>query len=143
MSEDKRFVFEAVKMQMNQTKDGWALALRLHPEDLSLELMQLPVGQRLGVALIPIDDDDGAYRNREMMSRVVREEKEEAAHKRKYNVLKGSILGSPYLHMWAEERGFVAGAENEVIESLCVADTWKERAEKLQKIAQEVASYVG
>ena len=75
MDEPQRFTFEAVKMQMSQTKDGWALALRLHPDDLTMELMKLPVGQRVGVALIPIDDDDGAYRNKEIIAKVQQEEK--------------------------------------------------------------------
>lgn len=140
MSEE-RYVFEAVKMQMNQTKDGWALALRLHPNDLSLELMQLPVGTRLGVALVPIADDDGAYQNRELMSRVAREEKEEAAHKRKYMTMRDSILNSPYLIMWAEERGF-AGSESQEIENQCQAGTWKERSEKIAEIARQVQEYV-
>lgn len=140
MSEE-RYVFEAVKMQMSQTKDGWALALRLHPDDLTLQLMQLPVGTRVGVALVPIADDDGAFQNRELMSRVAREEKEEAAHKRRYNSLKASILSSPYLLMWAEERG-LAGREAQEIDNICAADTWKESSEKLQEIMKEVQAYV-
>jgi hypothetical protein len=138
---DQRFVFEAVKMQMSQTKDGWALALRLHPNDLSLELMQLPVGTRLGVALVPIEDDDGAFRNRELMAKVAREEREDAAHKRAYQTLKQSVMNSPYLHMWAEEKGFTA-AESQEIDNACGAGPWKDRAENLRKLAKEIQSYV-
>ncbi|OYW72930.1 MAG: hypothetical protein B7Z37_23540 [Verrucomicrobia bacterium 12-59-8] len=138
---EERYVFEAVKMQMSQSKDGWALALRLHPNDLTLDLMQLPVGTRVGVALVPIADDDGAFENRELMSRVAKEEKEEAAHKRKYATVRDGILNSPYLHMWAEERG-LAGSEKQEIDNMCGSGTWKERSEEILKIAKEIQSYV-
>lgn len=141
-SDEKRFVFEAVKMQMNQTKDGWALALRLHPDDLTLDLMQLPVGQRMGVALVPLDDDDGAYRHREAMAKVAKEERLESANKKKYNALMSGILSSPYVLMWAEDRN----VGDEDVEAYITQETsvgsWTERYEKLNKIASEVREYV-
>lgn len=142
--DEQRFVFEAVKMQMNQTKDGWALALRLHPDDLTLDLMQLPVGQRLGVALMPLDDDDGAYRHREAMAKVAKEERLDAAHKKKYNALLNGILSSPYVGAWAEDLSI--DDDPKAIEAWIVNDTfgkdWAERYEKLSKIAEEVRKYV-
>ena len=140
MEDAQRFVFEAVKMQMSQTKDGWALALRMHPDNLTMELMKIPVGQRLGVAIIPIDDDDGAFRHREQMSRIAKEEKEEAAHKRKYANMRAGLEKSPYLDMWAEEL-LVDEGVMDYIDRQCQADTWKERSEKIAEIVREVAEY--
>lgn len=137
MDDQKRFVFEAVKLQMSQTKDGWALALRVHPDDLTMELMKLPVGQRVGVALIPIDDDDGAYRNKEMMARVQREEKQEAALKRKYYTLLDSIMGSPYFAIWAEERGETSMSRSDV-EAMTGGPDWTTRYAALEAVAAEV-----
>lgn len=140
--DEKRFVFEAVKMQMNQTKDGWALALRLHPDDLTLDLMQLPVGQRMGVALVPLDDDDGAYRHREAMAKVAKEERLESANKKKYNALMNGILSSPYVLMWAEDRNVGDEDVEAYITQETSAGNWTERYEKLNKIASEVREYV-
>lgn len=142
--DEKRFVFEAVKMQMNQTKDGWALALRLHPDDLTLDLMQLPVGQRMGVALVPLDDDDGAYRHREAMAKVAKEERLENANKKKYNALLSGIMNSPYVLMWAEDRNLSDDASDieAHIAQETAGDNWSERYEKLNKIASEVRAYV-
>ena len=137
MDEPQRFTFEAIKLQMNQTKDGWVIALRLHPDDLTMELMKLPVGQRVGVALIPIDDDDGAYRNKELMARIQREEKADAAHKRKYYTLLDSIVGSPYFHIWAEERGEQSFDKSD-LEALTASGNWEERYKSLDGVANEV-----
>ena len=139
MDEPQRFTFEAVKMQMSQTKDGWALALRLHPDDLTMELMKLPVGQRVGVALIPIDDDDGAYRNKEIIAKVQQEEKKESALKRKYYVLLNSVVESPYFHIWAEERG-ETGFSKEHLETLTMCGNWDESYKELEKVAAEIRS---
>lgn len=147
---DQRFVFEAVKMQMTQTKDGWALALRVHPDDLSMELMKLPVGQRVGIALVPIDDDDGAFRNKEMMARVQREEKLEKANKNKFNTLLTAILGSPYIHMWAEDasKNFLDDTSDQdeireyILHETGVDSPTEDRYAKLQKISEEMQKYV-
>ena len=137
MAEAERFTFEAVKMQMSQTKDGWALALRLHPDDLTMELMKMPVGQRVGVALIPIDDDDGAYRNKELIAKVQQEEKKEAALKRKYYTLLNSIMESPYIHIWAEERG-ETGFTREDMVTLTLCKDWDSSYKALEEVAAEV-----
>tara|TARA_R110000868_G_scaffold378872_1_gene644501 strand:- start:60 stop:518 length:459 start_codon:yes stop_codon:yes gene_type:complete len=147
---DQRFVFEAVKMQMTQTKDGWALALRVHPDDLSMELMRLPVGQRVGIALVPIDDDDGAFRNKEMMARVQREEKFDNANKNKFNTLLNAIIGSPYLHMWAEEvsdrfyddQSSVQEIKEYVLSEAGLEGPWEDRYLKLKSISEQIQKYV-
>lgn len=137
MEDAQRFTFEAVKLQMSQSKDGWALALRLHPDDLTMELMKLPVGTRVGVALIPIDDDDGAYRNKELMARVQREEKQEAALKRKYNTLLDSAFSSPYFHIWAEERGETSMSRAD-LEALTCGKDIQESYANLEKVVAEI-----
>jgi len=55
---DKAVSFEAIKVAMRQTKDGYALTLVVHPNDAPSELFQSPVGQRYVVALVEVGDDE-------------------------------------------------------------------------------------
>ena len=43
---------------MRQTKDGYAMTLSIHPEDMRPELFADPVGQRYMVALVAVGDDE-------------------------------------------------------------------------------------
>lgn len=58
MSRDKAISFEAVKIAMRQTKDGYALTLLVHPNDAPTDLFMGPVGQRYVVALVAVDEHD-------------------------------------------------------------------------------------
>ena len=55
---DNAIHFEAIKVAMNQSKDGFKLVLAVHPEDAPERLFRCPVGTRLMVALVEIDDND-------------------------------------------------------------------------------------
>lgn len=48
--------FEAVKTAMRQTKDGYALTLVLHPNDVPPGLFADPVGQVYMIAAVPLDN---------------------------------------------------------------------------------------
>jgi len=50
--------FEAVKVSMNQNKDGMALRLNIHPNDCPHELIADWVGTRYMVAMVRLTDDD-------------------------------------------------------------------------------------
>jgi hypothetical protein len=50
--------FEAVKVSMNQNKDGMALRLSIHPNDCPQELLSDWVGTRYIVAMVRLNDED-------------------------------------------------------------------------------------
>lgn len=50
--------FEAVKIAMNQTKDGWKLILAVHPNDAPEEVLRSLVGSRYMIAAVELDDQD-------------------------------------------------------------------------------------
>lgn len=49
--------FEAVKISMRQTKDGHAMVLAIHPDDIPDALFRTPVGARYQVAMVLLSDD--------------------------------------------------------------------------------------
>jgi len=50
--------FEAIKVSMNQNKEGMALRLSIHPNDCPQELLSDWVGTRYMVAMVRLTDDD-------------------------------------------------------------------------------------
>lgn len=50
--------FEAVKIAMNQTKDGWKLVLAVHPDEAPEEILRSLVGSRYMVALVELQDNE-------------------------------------------------------------------------------------
>lgn len=58
MSRENAVSFEGVKVAMRQTKDGYALTLVIHPDDVPPGLFATPVGQRYVVALVAVDDQE-------------------------------------------------------------------------------------
>lgn len=50
--------FEAVKIAMNQTKDGWKLVLAVHPDEAPEEVLRSLVGSRYMVALVELDGNE-------------------------------------------------------------------------------------
>ena len=50
--------FEAVKVALKQTKDGYAMTLAIHPDDLPDELMRDFVGARYLVVMVRVGDDE-------------------------------------------------------------------------------------
>ena len=60
MSEYKEaaYSFEAVKTGMSQSKDGIYLRMVIHPEDCPAKLLLDRVGQRYGVAMVALAEDE-------------------------------------------------------------------------------------
>jgi hypothetical protein len=50
--------FEAVKIAMNQTKDGWKLILAVHPNDAPEEVLRALVGARYMIAAVELDEHE-------------------------------------------------------------------------------------
>lgn len=50
--------FEAVKLRMNQTKDGVVLHLAIHPDEVPDALFRSFVGKRYMVAMVELDEQD-------------------------------------------------------------------------------------
>lgn len=137
-------VVEAVLLGLNRTKDGWAMSIRIHPNDVKPEILELAPGQRLGLALVKIDDDDGAYRNREEIARIAQEEKLEASAKRRYRMTVDSIITSPYAMMWAEDQQLDDPDDDLIrryIDTQTQADKWVDRVSKVEAIVKEVRKY--
>lgn len=55
---DAAINFEAVKMAFKQDRNGYALTLSLHPNDVPQTLSQHAIGQRYIVALVAVDDEN-------------------------------------------------------------------------------------
>lgn len=55
---DYALSFEAVKISLRQTKEGWALVLAIHPNDAPEELFQTLIGSRYQVAMVLTDDEN-------------------------------------------------------------------------------------
>ena len=49
--------FEAVKVSMQQNKEGHILRLAIHPNDTPEDVLRFPVGTRFQVALVAINDE--------------------------------------------------------------------------------------
>ena len=61
--------FEAVKISMNHTEDGFVFKFAVHPDDVPDELVRDFNGSRYGVAMVRINDDEqpeGAFVQREI-----------------------------------------------------------------------------
>ena len=48
--------FEAVKIAMNQDKNGWVLKLAIHPNDVPTDLTNSWIGSRYTVAMVLMND---------------------------------------------------------------------------------------
>ena len=55
---DHAIKFEAVKISMTQSRDGWKLILAVHPDDAPEELLRSLIGSRYMVAAVQLDDRD-------------------------------------------------------------------------------------
>jgi len=55
---DKAIHFEAVKIAMNQDKNGWILKLSIHPNEVPHDLINSWVGTRYTTAMVQLNDQD-------------------------------------------------------------------------------------
>lgn len=63
--------YEAIKVAMKQDKEGYLLTLRLHPDDLPVELVRDFVGARYQCVMVRIGDDERPL-NRDNFSEIVK-----------------------------------------------------------------------
>ena len=56
--QERSYGFEAIKTALRQTKDGIAITLVVHPNDVPADLMFDPIGSRYMVGMARLDDDD-------------------------------------------------------------------------------------
>lgn len=54
----KTLQFEALKMALKQTKDGYILTLSIHPDDTPIELLRDFVGARYQVVMVRLGDNE-------------------------------------------------------------------------------------
>jgi hypothetical protein len=47
---------ECIKVAYRQAKEGPVISLRLHPNDLTNDIANAPLGQRFAVAFVPLKD---------------------------------------------------------------------------------------
>ena len=56
--QERSYGLEAIKTALRQTKDGIAITLVVHPNDVPPDLMSDPIGSRYMVGMARLDDDD-------------------------------------------------------------------------------------
>tara|TARA_R110000796_G_scaffold185232_3_gene301798 strand:+ start:668 stop:1108 length:441 start_codon:yes stop_codon:yes gene_type:complete len=56
--QERSYGLEAIKTALRQTKDGIAITLVVHPNDIPADLMSDPIGSRYMVGMARLDDDD-------------------------------------------------------------------------------------
>tara|TARA_R100001129_G_scaffold133757_1_gene95089 strand:+ start:193 stop:633 length:441 start_codon:yes stop_codon:yes gene_type:complete len=56
--QENSYGLEAIKTALRQTKDGIAITLVVHPNDIPADLMSDPIGSRYMVGMARLDDDD-------------------------------------------------------------------------------------
>ncbi len=56
--QERSYGLEAIKTALRQTKDGIAITLVVHPNDVPADLMSDPIGSRDMVGMARLDDDD-------------------------------------------------------------------------------------
>jgi hypothetical protein len=56
--QERSYGFEAIKTALRQTKDGIAITLVVHPNDVPSDLMSDQIGSRYMVGMARLDDDD-------------------------------------------------------------------------------------
>lgn len=61
MGTGKPISFEAFKLALKQDRNGHVLTLVIHPNETPDELWRTPAGQRYGVALVQLDEEEAAF----------------------------------------------------------------------------------
>ena len=118
--------FEAVKIAMKQTKDGFALTLALHPDEIPEALIRDFVGARYQCVLVRLDQTDRPIDRREFDGSKM--------------VQKAGIMCREAL-FWElvyQKEGMVLRSEKEAAEWLCIHLNIESRSElKTNTEAQE------
>lgn len=109
--------FEAVKIAMKQDKEGMVLTLRIHPDELPIELVKDFVGARYQVVMVRLDGED------KPMTR-------ERDHESDWVRMAGILSRDPAFPKWLEHLGELLEAnEDEAVEWLRSTLGVKSRAE--------------
>ena len=140
-----RIAFESQKIAMSQNRDGFVLTLRIHPDDLNMELLRLPVGTKFGVVMVELGDDGLAIGTEQEIRNDEEEQKQEALAKRKYSSLMGQLCSSNYLLMYLEDGQFETDepeeAVSQIIKENANSESWRDKLAALNKIADKVREY--
>ncbi len=96
---DNALSFEAVKVSMNQTKDGIKITLVIHPNDIPPSLFSDPVGSRYQVAMVAVDDNDQPIERHHAGNEAVR-----AA---------GALCRNPKFQQWLTDIGMTLDSSEE------------------------------
>lgn len=95
--------FEAVKVAMNQTKDGYKLVLALHPDEVPEEILRSLVGSRYMIAAVELQDNDEP---KPLARKAVAEEKKDV-------VWAAELCREPAFQRWMFRRGFCSKPDEE------------------------------
>lgn len=68
----KPLSFEAVKLSLKQDRNGIVLTLAIHPNEMPADLWRSPTGQRYGVALVELNENELIREMEEEGARVYR-----------------------------------------------------------------------
>jgi hypothetical protein len=90
--------FEAIKIAMKQDKEGMVLTLRIHPDDLPMEVVKDFVGARYQVVMVRLDGEDKPM-NREQ------------EHSTDWVRMAGILSRDPAFPKWLEEIGELLTAD--------------------------------
>ena len=88
--------YEAIKVAMKQDKEGYLLTLRVHPDDLPVELVRDFCGARYQCVMVRIGDDERPL-NRDNFSEIVK--------------LAGMLPRNPQFQQWLAEEGRIDSFE--------------------------------
>jgi hypothetical protein len=84
--------FEAVKIAMKQDKEGMVLTLRIHPDELPIELVKDFVGARYQVVMVRLDGEDKPMQR-------------EREHEADWVRMAGILSRDPAFPKWLEDIG--------------------------------------
>ena len=88
--------YEAIKVAMKQDKEGYLLTLRVHPDDLPVELVRDFCGARYQCVMVRIGDDERPL-NRDNFSEIVK--------------LAGMLPRNPDFRNWLASEGHIDSFE--------------------------------
>lgn len=98
---DNAIRFEAVKVAMNQTRDGYKLVLALHPHEVPEEMLRSLVGTRYVLAAVELNDDD-------TIKEIKREPGDPGAEAVRYAAM---LCRDPVFQRWMFRKGFAAAPD--------------------------------
>lgn len=124
--------YEAVKVSMNQTKDGIKITLVIHPNDIPADLLTDPVGSRYRVVMVLLDDHDQPETR---AAKLLPTEGQHVAHRRSDQgneavMTSARLAKNPRFQQWMVEEGYaLSPAEPEAAQGIRLYCGIESRAE--------------